>query len=475
MAETPNLDLLLLEVGAPNREVVVNAGLTVLDSTVAGVLALDVAGSGDLTLTDTTTGEAKYGVLRLSGALTGARQVIVPDKGRRYLVENATTGAFTLTVKTAAGTGVAVPQGTWSALVCDGTDVVQALGSAGGVTPGTPLSVARYAADGVTVEGTQVTISADTQQRVGIGTATPSNPLHIVVEGEHGGLRSETYLTNAGGANFSFLKAYGSLATPALVPVNANMGGIQAFAYVRNDADTTNEFTQLTRQAHELDSVDAQGRAGARWRLLLSPGVSAPPAEVLRVSQGGNLGLGQTTFGSSATRTLALGPGVAPTTSPTDSVQLTAVDRGGTAGKRSLHVRTEDGTSHLLGDLSGIATTLAATLGSGASYQALTVNGSLLTVGQSSVQERAQALLDSSWVVSTDATRESRLALSVYDATAPREFLRGETASGAARIGFLGASASARITLPAAATDPATTQALANALRTALITFGLGA
>jgi hypothetical protein len=41
-------------------------------------------------------------------------------------VTNATTGAFTLTVKTAAGTGVAVTQGSASILYCDGTNVVAA-------------------------------------------------------------------------------------------------------------------------------------------------------------------------------------------------------------------------------------------------------------------------------------------------------------------------------------------------------------
>lgn len=189
---TPNLDLLYLQVGAPNREIVVNDGLAILDSAVAGVLALDVAGAGDYTLTDPITGEAKYGCLRLTGVLTGARNLLVPSKGRQYLVENATTGAFTLTVKTAAGAGVTLDQDTWGLLVCDGTAVFATVtGGAGGTLPaatetqagvvelataaetttgtdttravipaglaakvpsGTPLSVVRYAASGQAVE-----------------------------------------------------------------------------------------------------------------------------------------------------------------------------------------------------------------------------------------------------------------------------------------------------------------------------------
>lgn len=121
----------------------------------------------------------------------------------------------------------------------------------------------------------------------------------------------------------------------------------------------------------------------------------------------------------------------------------------------------------------GIGTTLLTTLGSGASFQQLSVKGSQLLVGQSSVQERAQALLAPSWVVSTDATRTARLTLSVYDATAAREGLRIEASGTAPMIGFLGANAVVRQTVPAAATDAATTQTLVNSLRTALVNLGL--
>lgn len=83
-----------------------------------------------------------------------------------------------------------------------------------------------------------------------------------------------------------------------------------------------------------------------------------------------------------------------------------------------------------------------------------------------------QASIVRSWVDSTNATRKARIIHNVYD-TAAREALRLEADGTAARIGFLGAAAAVRQTLPAAATDPATTQTLANALRSLAITFGL--
>lgn len=94
-----------------------------------GRLSKSVAGSGDVTL---TAAEARNRILHLTGVLTGNRNVIVPAMVRDFIVFNATSGAFSLTVKTAAGAGVAVTQSstTGAALSCDGTDVL-VVGSAG--------------------------------------------------------------------------------------------------------------------------------------------------------------------------------------------------------------------------------------------------------------------------------------------------------------------------------------------------------
>lgn len=77
------------------------------------------------------------------------------------------------------------------------------------------------------------------------------------------------------------------------------------------------------------------------------------------------------------------------------------------------------------------------------------------------------------WITATDASRKARVVFNVYD-TLAREALRIEASGAAPMVGFLGATAAVRQTLPIAATNAATTQALANSLRDALITFGLG-
>jgi len=87
----------------------------------AGRLSKSVAGGADVALTAT---EAANQFIELTGALTANINVTVPAAARLFMIYNATSGAYTLTVKTAAGTGVAVPQGSRVVLECDGTNVV---------------------------------------------------------------------------------------------------------------------------------------------------------------------------------------------------------------------------------------------------------------------------------------------------------------------------------------------------------------
>lgn len=101
------------------------ANTAFVQGTVGGVLTKSVAGTGSVTLTAVEAGNA---ILVLNGILTGNRDVIVPTSPTRsWIVRNDTTGASTLTVKTAAGTGVVVTQGTTAFVWTDGTNVYDGL------------------------------------------------------------------------------------------------------------------------------------------------------------------------------------------------------------------------------------------------------------------------------------------------------------------------------------------------------------
>lgn len=93
-----------------------------VQGTVNGVLTKSVAGGSNVTL---TTVEAGNGLLVFTGALTANISVNVPATSKSWVVSNQTTGAFSLTVKTSAGTGIVVAQGKNQELWCDGTNVLQ--------------------------------------------------------------------------------------------------------------------------------------------------------------------------------------------------------------------------------------------------------------------------------------------------------------------------------------------------------------
>lgn len=91
--------------------------------------SIDVAGTGNYTLSGAELNRIAY---NFTGVLTGNRNVIVPTTVQQYWVSNATTGSFTLTIKTAGGTGPNVAQGARTICYCDGTNVV--LADTGGVS-----------------------------------------------------------------------------------------------------------------------------------------------------------------------------------------------------------------------------------------------------------------------------------------------------------------------------------------------------
>jgi len=83
--------------------------------------AKDVAGGIDVVL---TAAEAYNKRLKFTGIITADINVTIPDNTERlYVVENGTTGAFTLTFKTVSGTGVLVGRGGSVLASSDGTNI----------------------------------------------------------------------------------------------------------------------------------------------------------------------------------------------------------------------------------------------------------------------------------------------------------------------------------------------------------------
>ncbi len=110
--QSSNLNLTLMDTGSQsnawggvlNTQVFAN-----IDQALGSAYPANVAGNTDVTLSQTN---ALNLVHNLTGLLTGSINYIFPaSAGRLVIVNNATSGAFTITVKQSGGTGVVVPQG----------------------------------------------------------------------------------------------------------------------------------------------------------------------------------------------------------------------------------------------------------------------------------------------------------------------------------------------------------------------------
>ncbi len=106
---------------------ITNTNLLVLEQAIGGYESIGITTGATLTFSNGVISNGKNQVLKLTGTIAANRTVTIPDSiEKTYIVDNATTGAYTVTFKTSSGTGV-----TWSAtdkstkiIYSDGTNVV---------------------------------------------------------------------------------------------------------------------------------------------------------------------------------------------------------------------------------------------------------------------------------------------------------------------------------------------------------------
>ena len=158
--------------------------------------AISVAGTGTYTL---SAAEYAKTAISFTGLLTGNRSIVVPTSLQNYYIVNNTTGAFTLTVKTAAGTGVAITQTKSQEVFCDGTNVVAAnTDYPSGL--GTPISIAN-GGTGQTTAGAALTALGGTTTGVSLFTSASGAAARSALSGAASGANTDItsiYVNNAG-------------------------------------------------------------------------------------------------------------------------------------------------------------------------------------------------------------------------------------------------------------------------------------
>lgn len=173
--------------------------------------SINVAGSGDYTLTGPT--EQNRISYKFTGALTGDRDIIVPDTVQQYWIDNQTSGAHVLTVKTSGGAGVPVPQGAATILYVDGTDVICAVGGSDGLIPvnqgGTGADTAADARTNLGVAFSAALVCKSGDQGIADNTETVLswNTETTDVGGWHDNAVNNSRLTVPAGINYARFKA----------------------------------------------------------------------------------------------------------------------------------------------------------------------------------------------------------------------------------------------------------------------------
>ena len=101
---------------------------TLIEQAISGYQTQAITDGADtvITIPKGATGVARNMILELTGALTGARNLIVPANKKLYFIYNNTTGSQAVTVKVSGQTGVSVPNGAKVVLMSNGTDIVTA-------------------------------------------------------------------------------------------------------------------------------------------------------------------------------------------------------------------------------------------------------------------------------------------------------------------------------------------------------------
>ena len=182
---------------------ITNTNLLILEQAIGGYDALSVASSPTaLTFSNGALSNGKNQVLKLTGTIAGNVDVTIPDSiEKTYIVENATSGAHTVTFKTSSGTGI-----TWSAtdkgkkiLYSDGTNVLEGISSMGDLVAGdvtaNDLTIsnitisASTTANTISASGNITTSAGDMSDQIGEIRSVPANTqasTYTLVANDHG-------------------------------------------------------------------------------------------------------------------------------------------------------------------------------------------------------------------------------------------------------------------------------------------------
>lgn len=196
-----------------------------------------------------------------------------------------------------------------------------------------------------TVQGADASVGGSTwvvtNGRMGVGTSTPGDRIEILSEVTGAvGLQISNYSTTNPIPLINFRSSSGTAAAPALV------GNGFLLWRMFSQAHDGSQFRGAARIDAVVDGTPGASDLPSRLAFHTSPDGTATITERMRIDNAGNMGLGATSFGTSAAKVFAIGEGTPPTSSPADMVQFFSTSPA--AGQAEAYVLDEQGNTTLL-------------------------------------------------------------------------------------------------------------------------------
>ena len=360
---------------------------TLLEEAIGGYVSVTVSDVADTTLT-TNNGSADQSrnmVLNLVGTLSAARNVICPAIEKLYVVKNATTGGFAVTIKVSGQTGVSVPAGFTYFIYVDGVDarlitgsLANQLASNVAITGGTITGITDLAvADG----GTGASTQAGARTNLGAAASGANTDITSVALNNTGLTVKDTdashVLSIVPGSNLSANRTFTITTGDGSRTLDMSSGNVTistAGAALIDDADASAQRTTLglgTMATQASGSVNITGGSitGITDLAIADGGTGASDAGTART----NLGLGTVSTQNSNSISITGG-------SITGITDLAIADGGtgasdaGTArtnlGLGTMATQSSGGVSITGGTITGITDLAIADGGTGASTAA---------------------------------------------------------------------------------------------------------
>ena len=246
----------------------------------AGWTSLAFEGSQAITVTsaDVTVSQLQsaYPVIIVSGTLTAARNLIFPAIVGEWIVQNNTTGAFTLTAKTASGTGVTLTQGQSTYVYGDGTNILFADSSKVASFNGRVGAVTLNATDVTSALGYTPYNStnpnnyapASIQGQVFTSTGTFTIPTGVsalkvtLLGGGGGGAGDDGNAGSSGGAGGAVIAYLNGLTPGATLSVASIGNGGNGSPAITGSSGGTGGSTTVSSGTQTISTLTATGGAG---------------------------------------------------------------------------------------------------------------------------------------------------------------------------------------------------------------------